>query len=193
MELVQQCPPPTVSEESSPAYPYDGFFAILSEGDVTTAIEDQVLKLGPDFDRTELAEFCRLLWLLNDTTRHKTFQAYLRFTDGNSENTGGFVSEILLCPFDAESRQFVIGLDDITRMAFDFKTRLTKATASADNKRDCSIRLTPLRTKFGVRPQPPTWGYSLRLRAETFADSPHQAVARWKALIGAMNKAFEKS
>jgi len=192
VNLIRQCPPLELSEEHSPACPYKEFLAILTEDDAVDAVQDQVLKLGPDFDRSALTGLYRLLWLLNDTTRHKTFQTYLRFKKhGKLENrrAESFFSEIFLCPLQAETGHFIIGIEDITELASEFARRFAIATASLNAGEGYSIRLTPIKTKLDV---PMTSGYSLILRAEGIDASAREAVVKWRKLIQSMTAAFEK-
>jgi hypothetical protein len=198
MNWIAQRPQRIFPDEQCPAFPYElkrsadepGFFAILTEADAVTAIHDQVNKLEPEFDRSSMSGLHRLLWLLNDTNRYKSIQAYLGFMATKPER---FYSEVLIGPFDAEHRQFIIDLKSIEQLATEFLYRLRISCSHLeDGNNFFRIWLTPIKTNFGQPPKP-LWGFSLSLRAEAVAESKGECVRRWIMLVSAVAGAFERT
>jgi hypothetical protein len=186
-------PPLQLPLALSPACPYEpkaspeetGFYAILEEGDEIDAVEDQVLKLGAGFDRTSLEPFYRLMWLLN-RERHRSFQSYLGFL------SGGFFSQILLCPIHLESLQPIIDLDTVQNLAADLANRFDAAALALPFPTSRSrIGFTPLGTKFGIPPVLDL-GFSLRLTTECIGDSDSAALAEWVSLTSLLVTVFER-
>jgi hypothetical protein len=185
-------PPLELALHLSPAWPYEpkaspedtGFYAILEEGDAIDAVEDQVLKLGAGFDRMSLGPFYRLMWFLNRES-NRSFQSYLGFL------SGGFFSQILLCPIHLESLQPIIDLDSVQDLATDLAARFDAAAlASLFPMGRSRIGLTPLGTKFGIPPVLDL-GFSLRLTTECIGDSSSAALAEWVSLTSLLVTVFE--
>ena len=184
--------PLELSLELSPAWPYEpkscpeesGFYAILEEDDAIDAIEDQVQKLGLEFDRASLVPFYRLLWLLNNN-RHKSSQGYLGFLEG------GFFSQILLSPFHPDSSELIIDLTSVEELAAEFARRIdAAATLLLFPTAHSRIGFTPLGTKFGVPPALDL-GFSLRLTMECIGNTQSAALAEWVNLTSLLVAVFE--
>lgn len=190
MDWVTQRPPLTLAEKDCPACPYDGFLPIFSEADAEKAVQDQTDKLDPEVDRKLLQPLYRLLLLLNDRERHKTFQAYFGYSGERRDSADCFYSEILLNPFHPESSQFIIDLEAVQVLASEFVHRVeTEATQSGPPRNTC-ITLTPIPTKFG-KPPHPLWGYSLRLKTKASAHSRDAAIESWANSISMLVRVFD--
>jgi hypothetical protein len=103
----------------------------------------------------------------------------------------GFRSDVLVSPFDCDSRQFEIGLDAVSQLASDFEYRIRLATSPLEARDSWGVTLTPIPTNFGMPPTL-TVGYCLSVRAEAFADLEKEAVSGWKDLVVLMCAAFEQ-
>jgi hypothetical protein len=176
MISITERPPLELPLESCPAFPYPEYRPIREETDVSIALEDQTQKLGSSFDRSRLNSFFRFVWLLN-THRHKSLQAYL-FTPSRME---GFGSDVLVGPFDG-IENIVTDLDSVKELSSKLAQGF-RAASSSDHSTAGGVCLTPVSTKFGMKPDPLQLGFSLRLRVVSYNVAQSEAVEHWQAIM----------
>lgn len=193
---ISVLPPLDLDLADSPAYPYTpksrpedpGMTQIVSERDVEFALEDQVLKLGSDFDRNVLPPFYRFVWLLNKSSRQRSLQGYLgRFRIDDKQ---GFYSDVLLNPYDQPSDSFLIDLAQVQELASEYSYRLSLALEAQDPN-GWRIKLRPVRTKFGLKPNLQL-GYMLSIRIEATMESQERAAELWAHIVSSLESAFEE-
>jgi hypothetical protein len=183
MISIIERPPLILPEDRCPAFPYPEYRPIREEADVPIALEDQVQRLDAGFDRLSLMSFFRFVWLLN-TKHHKSLQGYLFKPSVKS----GFGSDLLVGAFDGV-QNIVTNLDTVKELSSKFAHGF-QAAASSDYSAAGDVCLTPISTKFGLRPDPFHWGFSLRLRVVSYDHVQSEAVGRWQTVISVLTRAF---
>jgi hypothetical protein len=178
--------------EPYPAFPYQGWWAVLEEGDSSTAIRDQVERLGTDIDQSSVQPFYRFVWLLNRGTEHKTTHVYLVFPIRTIDRTRGthcFRSEIFLFPYRSEGSVLLDEFSTVDMMVRSLEKRFRLAGSGAD-PHICSVTLGAIKLRFGLATEG-KFGFAGRIVVDAYGESKEDAVQNWSAAIRFLVQTFE--